>query len=206
MPSRPCLVAGWSMPTGLQLGDRVRDGFLRHAGHRVVRDDDGRLQAAAAGAGEADSGHAERRPRACRRSRRRFIYTQLVPVESTTLVLMIVAASLGAWLGAGVVVHWPRRRIQIGMGVALLGAATLMLMPALSLFPGGGDTLEPHRRAARHRPGRQLRARRADDARHRPLCAVHDSGQPARHESGRGVSDHDGIVRVPDADQHACSS
>ena len=70
-----------------------------------------------------------------------FIYTTIVPVDPTTLVLMIVAASIGAWLGAGVVVHWPRRKIQIGMGIALLGAATLMLMTQLNLFPGGGDTL-----------------------------------------------------------------
>jgi uncharacterized membrane protein YfcA len=69
-----------------------------------------------------------------------FIYTSIVPVDPTTLLLMIVAASVGAWLGAGVVVHWPRRKIQIGMGVALLGAATLMLMTQLNLFPGGGDT------------------------------------------------------------------
>ena len=69
-----------------------------------------------------------------------FIYTQLVPVESTTLVLMIAAAVAGSWLGAGVVVRWPRRKIQIGMGVALLGAAALMLMTALQLFPAGGDT------------------------------------------------------------------
>ena len=69
-----------------------------------------------------------------------FIYTQLVPVESTTLVLMIAAAVAGSWLGAGVVVRWPRRKIQIGMGVALLGAAALMLMTALRLFPAGGDT------------------------------------------------------------------
>jgi len=70
-----------------------------------------------------------------------FIYTQIVPVESGTLVLMIVAACLGAWLGAGVVVHWPRRRIQIGMGLALLGAAALFLMAQRDLFPPGGDTL-----------------------------------------------------------------
>ena len=70
-----------------------------------------------------------------------FIYTRIVPVESQTLVLMIVAACLGSWLGAGVVVHWPRRKIQIGMGLALLGAAALMLMTQLNLFPGGGDTL-----------------------------------------------------------------
>ena len=70
-----------------------------------------------------------------------FIYTKIVPVESKTLILMIAAACAGAWLGVGVVVHWPRRKIQIGMGIALLGAAAMFLMQALDLFPGGGDTL-----------------------------------------------------------------
>ena len=70
-----------------------------------------------------------------------FIYTKLVPVDSTTLILMIVAASIGSWVGVGVVVHWPRRKIQIGMGVALLGAAALMLMTQLNVVPGGGDAL-----------------------------------------------------------------
>ena len=70
-----------------------------------------------------------------------FIYTRIVPVESTTLVLMIVAAVAGSWLGAGIVARWPRRKIQIGMGLALLTAAGLMLMTALQLFPAGGDTL-----------------------------------------------------------------
>ena len=70
-----------------------------------------------------------------------FIYTKLVPVDPTTLLLMIVAASIGSWVGVGVVVHWPRRKIQIGMGVALLGAAALMLMTLFTLVPGGGDAL-----------------------------------------------------------------
>src|SRR5512132_830498 len=38
-----------------------------------------------------------------------FIYTKIVPVESRTLVLMIVAAVLGSLAGVGVIVHWPRR-------------------------------------------------------------------------------------------------
>src|SRR5436190_1345553 len=70
-----------------------------------------------------------------------YIYTQIVPVESRTLVLMIAAACAGAWIGVGVVVHWPRRRIQIAMGLALAGAAVLFLMQQLNLFPGGGAAL-----------------------------------------------------------------
>jgi uncharacterized membrane protein YfcA len=70
-----------------------------------------------------------------------FIYTQIIPVDRATLVMMIVAACLGSYLGAGIVARWPRRKIQIGMGLALLGAAVLMLMTQLQLFPGGGDTL-----------------------------------------------------------------
>jgi uncharacterized membrane protein YfcA len=69
-----------------------------------------------------------------------FIFMRLVPVEPVTLALMIAAAVAGAWLGAGVVVRWPRRKIQIGMGVALLGAAALMLMTALNVLPIGGAT------------------------------------------------------------------
>jgi uncharacterized membrane protein YfcA len=70
-----------------------------------------------------------------------FIYTRLVPVDAGTLVLMIAAAVLGAWLGAGVVSGWPRSRVQLGMGLALLGAAALMLAAQLQLVPAGGDLL-----------------------------------------------------------------
>ena len=70
-----------------------------------------------------------------------FIYTKLVPVDATTMILMIVAASAGSWVGVGVVVHWPKRKIQIGMGIALFGAAALMLMTQLNIVPGGGDAI-----------------------------------------------------------------
>ena len=70
-----------------------------------------------------------------------FIFTTLIPVDTVTLFSMIAAAVLGAWLGAGVVSHWPRRKVQIGMGLALLGAAILMFMTQMELFPGGGDAL-----------------------------------------------------------------
>lgn len=70
-----------------------------------------------------------------------FIYTRIVPVDSWTLVLMIAAACVGSWFGAGIVVRWPRRKIQIGMGIALLGAAIMLTMQQLNLFPGGGAAL-----------------------------------------------------------------
>ena len=130
-----------------------------------------------------------------------FIYTQIVKVDSMTLLLMILGAMAGSWLAAGVVVHWPRRRIQIGMGIALLGAAVVMMISQLNAGPGGGTRIRAHRHAAGDRRRRQLRARRAHDARHRPVRAVHDSGQPARHEPDGGISDHDGLLRVPDAVQ-----
>lgn len=70
-----------------------------------------------------------------------FIFTSLIPVDILTLFSMIAAAVLGAWLGAGIVASWPRRYVQIGMGFALLGAAALMFMTQMDLFPGGGTDL-----------------------------------------------------------------
>jgi len=67
-----------------------------------------------------------------------FIYIKIVPVDSLTLVGMIGASVLGAWLGAGVVSRWPKMKIQVGMGCALLAAAALMLLSQLQLVPGGG--------------------------------------------------------------------
>ena len=70
-----------------------------------------------------------------------FIFTTIVPVDSRTLILMIIAAVTGAWLGAGVVARWPRRRVQLGMGFALLAAATLLLLAQLDRNPTGGTAL-----------------------------------------------------------------
>jgi uncharacterized membrane protein YfcA len=64
-----------------------------------------------------------------------FIYTAVIPVDLLTLISMIASAVLGAWFGAGVVARWPKRKIQLGMGTALLAAATFFTMRNLDLFP-----------------------------------------------------------------------
>jgi uncharacterized membrane protein YfcA len=70
-----------------------------------------------------------------------FIYIAVVEVDVTTLVLMVAAATVGAWLGAGVVARWPRRTIQLGMGTALLVTASLGVMSQLRFIPGAGERL-----------------------------------------------------------------
>ena len=66
------------------------------------------------------------------------LFIQLVQVDRVTLWSMIGAAVVGAWLGAGMVARWPRKRIQMGMALCLFGAALLMTLTALNLMPGGG--------------------------------------------------------------------
>jgi uncharacterized membrane protein YfcA len=68
----------------------------------------------------------------------------IIEVEMVSLVLLIGASILGSWLGAGIVSAWPKRKIQVGMGLALLGAAGLMAIKALHVLPAGGDTLGLH--------------------------------------------------------------
>ncbi len=68
-----------------------------------------------------------------------FIFTVAVVVDPLTLLSMIAAAAAGAWLGAGVVARLPRRAIQLGMGAALLVAATLFLVKNLGWMPGSSD-------------------------------------------------------------------
>jgi len=70
-----------------------------------------------------------------------LIYTTIIEVDILTLVTMIIAAVLGSWLGAGIVCRWSKTKVRIGMGGALLAAATLMLMTQLKLFPGGGEAI-----------------------------------------------------------------
>ena len=64
-----------------------------------------------------------------------------VAVEPALLVTMIASATLGAWLGAGVVSGMPRRAIQLFMGGALLIAAVFFVMANCGAFPVGGTDM-----------------------------------------------------------------
>jgi uncharacterized membrane protein YfcA len=70
-----------------------------------------------------------------------LIFIGVVKVGPATLVSMMAASAIGAWLGAGVVARLPRRAIQIGMGAALSVAAILFALMNLKLMPSGGEAL-----------------------------------------------------------------
>jgi uncharacterized membrane protein YfcA len=67
-----------------------------------------------------------------------FFFIALVQVEPLTIGWLIAASVVGAWIGAGVVASWPRRTIQIGMGVALIIAATVFVANNLGFSTVGG--------------------------------------------------------------------
>ncbi|MES2124589.1 MAG: sulfite exporter TauE/SafE family protein [Gemmatimonadota bacterium] len=60
-------------------------------------------------------------------------------IDLPTIVSMVLAGGIGAWYGAGVVVHWPKRTIQRAMAIALLATAafmTIRMLTSLSLDEG----------------------------------------------------------------------
>jgi uncharacterized membrane protein YfcA len=69
------------------------------------------------------------------------LYITVIQVEMRTLVAMIGASAVGAWFGAGIVAHWPRRTIQKALSVALLVTALFMFLRQVHVFPAGGDAL-----------------------------------------------------------------
>jgi uncharacterized membrane protein YfcA len=69
------------------------------------------------------------------------IFMTIIEVDFTTLVSIIGAAVLGAFLGAGVVSGFSRRQVQIGMGTALLVASALMVLSMSGQGPAPGEAL-----------------------------------------------------------------
>lgn len=70
-----------------------------------------------------------------------LIFMTVIEVDVMTLLLMLIAAIIGAFLGAGVVAKLPEKTIQTGMGIALLIAACFMLGGKFGWIPGGGEAI-----------------------------------------------------------------
>ena len=70
-----------------------------------------------------------------------LVFINLVKVDPKLLVVCILAAVVGAVLGAPIVVRLPVKIIQGVVGVAMLIAAGLYAMTNLNLMPGGGSAL-----------------------------------------------------------------
>jgi uncharacterized membrane protein YfcA len=69
------------------------------------------------------------------------IFMTIIQVDFLTLVSIIGAAVLGAYLGAGVVCNFNRRQVQVGMGTALLVASGLMVLSMSGQGPAPGEAL-----------------------------------------------------------------
>jgi uncharacterized membrane protein YfcA len=67
-----------------------------------------------------------------------LLFITAILVDPMLLVCVVASASLGAWLGAGIVARLPRRAIQVTMGIALLIAGSIFAAYNLHLMPGGG--------------------------------------------------------------------
>lgn len=62
-------------------------------------------------------------------------------IDISTITSMVIAGGIGAWLGAGIVVHLPRRAIQRAMAIALLITAGFMAMRMLTSLSLGAGTI-----------------------------------------------------------------
>ena len=69
------------------------------------------------------------------------VFVTAVAVEPVLLATMVASATIGAWLGVGIVSGLPRRAIQLSMGAALLIAAIFFTMANLGAFPVGGTAM-----------------------------------------------------------------
>ncbi|MEQ1828901.1 MAG: sulfite exporter TauE/SafE family protein [Pirellula sp.] len=70
-----------------------------------------------------------------------LLYIHSIEIDLWTLCLLIIASAMGSYLGATFVSRLPKRAIQIGMGIALLAAVSLILAKLLHWIPSGGESL-----------------------------------------------------------------
>ncbi|MBZ9634793.1 sulfite exporter TauE/SafE family protein [Clostridium sp. FP1] len=67
-----------------------------------------------------------------------IIFFTVIKVDKITLISMIIAAVLGAIMGADIVARFNIRKVRIGMGLALITVAIIMLSDLLHFMPIAG--------------------------------------------------------------------
>ncbi len=70
-----------------------------------------------------------------------LIFITVIKAEPVTLVAMLAAATVGAYFGAGIVAKLDERKVELGMGAALIVVAIVMMTGQLGLTPAGGDAI-----------------------------------------------------------------
>lgn len=70
-----------------------------------------------------------------------LIFMTVIKVDTTTLIAMLAAATVGAYFGAGFVSKLPEKKIQVAMGAALIAVALVMIARQLKFFPAGGEAI-----------------------------------------------------------------
>lgn len=73
-----------------------------------------------------------------------FIFMTVIEVEAITLISMLASATIGAYLGAGIVSKLSEKKIQSIMGIALLFTAFLMFAGKVGWMPSGGESIGLH--------------------------------------------------------------
>ena len=68
-------------------------------------------------------------------------YTTTIDVEIPTLIVPVVASTIGAFLGAGFVSKLPVKQIRFGLGGALIIVAVIIMAGLLGWMPGGGEAI-----------------------------------------------------------------
>lgn len=70
-----------------------------------------------------------------------IIFIQVIEVEPITLTLMILSATAGAIIGAGIMAGLSEQKIRLTMGIALLITAGFMIARNMDWIKGGGDAI-----------------------------------------------------------------
>lgn len=70
-----------------------------------------------------------------------LIFIKDVKVDLLTLISMLIAATLGALLGAGYVSKLNEKKVQLYMGIALIVVVIIMLAGKLGILSSGGDAV-----------------------------------------------------------------